>query len=74
VYISDEDAANEERERYRRELEEKQLISVREGAGLRANSNSRWIEGDLVTEIWITKCVGPVETWEVVEKIPLSLA
>lgn len=73
AYISDEDAADGERMRYHEELKERNLISVRkEGVGLRASSSSEWIEGDLAAEIWITVCVGPVETWEVVDKIALQ--
>ncbi|KXN86930.1 hypothetical protein AN958_09525 [Leucoagaricus sp. SymC.cos] len=73
VYISDEDAADGERDKYYEELKTRDLISIgEEGVGLRAGLGSEWMKGSLATEIWITKCVGPVETWKVVDKITLG--
>lgn len=76
VYVSDEDGANGERERYYKELEERQLIATTSsgdqgGIQLRASADTEWIGGFLATEIWVTKCIGPVETWEVLDKIVL---
>jgi 2'-5' RNA ligase len=75
VYISDEDADGGEREKYFEELKARQLVSNKgeEGVGLRASVESKWIEGFKASEIWITRCVGPVETWEVLDKISLGV-
>jgi len=75
VYITDEDQERgRERERYFDELR-RELISYDDGGsvGLRTpDLKSGWLKGSMMTEIWITKCVGPVETWEVLDKIILS--
>lgn len=75
VYVNDEDAANGERNRYYEELKERNLIATgAEGVELRASASAdgKWIGGFLAGEIWVTKCVGPVETWKVLDKIVLS--
>lgn len=77
VYISDEDDNNvvRERERYYDELRERQLIRDHDdhddSGGIKLRTESGWLEGSMMTEIWVVKCVGPVETWEVLDKILL---
>jgi 2',3'-cyclic-nucleotide 3'-phosphodiesterase len=74
VYVNDEDAAEGEKEKYYEELKERQLIASDSSGGvkLRANTEKEWIGGFLTAEIWVTRCVGPVESWEVLDKITLS--
>jgi len=77
VYITDEDQEKgRERERYFDELRRRKLISYDSdggGVGLRTpDLKSGWLKGSMMTEIWVTKCVGPADTWEVLDKIILS--
>lgn len=81
VYITDEDQeVRRERERYFDELRGRNLISYDDdnddgGGGVKLRTpdlKSGWLKGSMMTEIWVTKCVGPVETWEVLDKIILS--
>jgi 2'-5' RNA ligase len=74
VYVNDEDAAEGERGKYYEELKERQLITPASSGGvkLRASNQKEWIGGFLAAEIWVTRCVGPVESWEVLDKITLS--
>ncbi|EKM82587.1 hypothetical protein AGABI1DRAFT_68346 [Agaricus bisporus var. burnettii JB137-S8] len=73
VYVSDEDAVEGEREKYYEELKERQLIAAASSGGvqLRVSPEKEWIGGFLAAEIWVMRCVGPVESWEVLDKIAL---
>jgi len=76
VYITDEDQeVGRERERYFDELRGRKLISYDDGGGVKLRTpdlKSGWFKGSMMTEIWVTRSVGPVETWEVLDKIILS--
>ena len=80
-YIADEEAHT--RERLLQELERENLVrhaadgqEVVLECGAVDGAGSRTADGALVgftgTEIWIVDCVGPVEGWEVLDKILLS--
>ncbi|KAF9454593.1 hypothetical protein P691DRAFT_717100 [Macrolepiota fuliginosa MF-IS2] len=76
VYVSDEDAASGERERYYEELKERTLMQTKsqeseEGVELRTSADKEWIGGFGVAEIWVMECIGPVEAWVVLDKIRL---
>jgi len=74
VYISDEDAAKGERERYYEELKKRNLITTttQDGDELGSKKDAETIAGFSAPEIWVVKCVGPVESWEVLDKIVLA--
>ncbi|KAL0946789.1 hypothetical protein HGRIS_012962 [Hohenbuehelia grisea] len=71
-YITEEDAAAGERDRYYHELEVQGRIR-KEGETLSLNCNDRehpdWISGFEVSEVWIADCTGPVKEWKVLDKI-----
>ncbi|KAJ6502219.1 2',3'-cyclic-nucleotide 3'-phosphodiesterase [Mycena sanguinolenta] len=71
-YISDEDAAAGERDRYFQQL---QGSIHRDGTGVSLNcgepGEEDWVSGFDAREIWVMRCKGPVETWTILQKIPL---
>ncbi|KAF5373594.1 hypothetical protein D9758_000808 [Tetrapyrgos nigripes] len=75
-YITDEDAANGERERFRQTLVDSgKLRSNSDGTVslncAEAGEEDDWMTGFTSPEIWITTCDGPVEGWIVDDKVPL---
>ncbi|THU80124.1 LigT-like protein [Dendrothele bispora CBS 962.96] len=75
-YISDEDAANGERLRYKQMLiDSGRLRANPDGTvSLNCGNDERedWLSGFVAPEIWITTCDGPVEGWTVDDIIVLS--
>ncbi|KAL0581121.1 hypothetical protein V5O48_000910 [Marasmius crinis-equi] len=76
TYITNFDAEHGERQRWRDELQSEGRIREEDGGdsiGLNCGiDKEEWISGFVATEIWIVECEGPVETWKILDKIPLS--
>ncbi|KAJ3987572.1 2',3'-cyclic-nucleotide 3'-phosphodiesterase [Lentinula detonsa] len=78
-YITDEDdAKKEERQRWKNQLEASSRIryigSPRNGIELNCCGDGAvddWITGFTAYEIWFVDCVGPVESWSVLDKVRL---
>lgn len=67
-YVTDEDAEKGLRRQFAESLEVKE-----ESDGIALGGESEdWMSGLRADEIWITRCEGPVETWEVLDVIRLS--
>ncbi|KAJ7583036.1 2',3'-cyclic-nucleotide 3'-phosphodiesterase [Mycena floridula] len=64
-YITDEDAADDERERFKEALK----ILQREG-GVTLVHGEETIAGFWCSEMWITRCEGAVESWSILHKVP----
>jgi len=79
VYITDEDADAGERIKYYDLLQEggkfeKLSMDTGEKAvrlNCRSGEEESWMDSFDATEVWVVKCVGPVESWEVKAKYPL---
>jgi 2',3'-cyclic-nucleotide 3'-phosphodiesterase len=72
AYIDDAEAG--ERARFIEEYEEKGIFVRKqgeEGVELDCGEGDR-VDGFVGSALWIVRCEGPVEEWEVLEKIPLS--
>lgn len=72
VYIGDEDAAKGEREMYFEELKKRNLITTAHDGSELGTVDTKPIASFLASEIWVVKCEGPVESWEVLDKIVLT--
>ncbi len=75
VYINDEDATKGERERYYEELKKRNLITTTQDGDEPSAARMELKPvgaGFLASDIWVVKCVGPVESWEVLDKITLA--
>ncbi|KAF9013926.1 2',3'-cyclic-nucleotide 3'-phosphodiesterase [Cyathus striatus] len=75
TYIADEEV--EERKKYHKRLvDEGRIKQLGNGVELNCAPSPEaedWISGFEAAEVWIAKCEGPVETWEIIEKIPLNV-
>ncbi|KAI3619273.1 cyclic phosphodiesterase [Moniliophthora roreri] len=74
-YISDHDAEHGERQRFRDELRSTGRIREDEGGAVSLNCGTDkedWVSGFISPEIWIADCEGPLESWRVLERIPLN--
>lgn len=75
-YISDDDAEIGEREHFFRDLVKLGRFMPREDGGVSLNlgapGNDKWLSTFQATEVWIAKCDGPVASWTILDKIPLS--
>ncbi|KAF5315929.1 hypothetical protein D9611_004796 [Ephemerocybe angulata] len=74
AYVADEDAEKGERAKFERALRE--AGKVREGYewGKRRVAllcAGEWVDGWEAAEVWLAECVGPVEGWKILDKIPL---
>lgn len=72
-YVTDEDAEKGSRQRFFEGLgirNKGEDIALNCGAGEKED----WMEGFLAGDIWIVRCEGPVETWEVLDVIELHNA
>ncbi|KAL1746312.1 2',3'-cyclic-nucleotide 3'-phosphodiesterase, partial [Schizophyllum fasciatum] len=70
AYIADEDAA--ERAAYLQALKDEGVIRAEgEGVSLRCGEDGGWASGFDVREVWIAKCDGPVEEWEVLDRVEM---
>lgn len=75
-YITDDDAALGERKRYYRALKDSGRIkAASDGAGVALNCDpgqgEDWLSTFEAAEVWIAECNGPVDTWKILDKIPL---
>ncbi|KAK1236401.1 hypothetical protein PQX77_000341 [Marasmius sp. AFHP31] len=72
-YITDSDAADGERQRYREELTRRIRGGDDGNVALNCGLDEEdWVSGFVASEIWIAECEGPVETWKILDKISLS--
>ena len=75
-YIDDDDAKAGERENFLREMESsgKVLRDGEDGVSLNCGEHGGedWLAGFKAPEIWIVECEGPVEGWQILEKVPLQ--
>lgn len=71
-YIADDDAA--ERDAYLQALKDEGMMRQEgDGASLQCGEGKEdWVSGVDVDEIWITKCDGPVEGWEVLDRVSVK--
>ncbi|KAI5900473.1 LigT-like protein [Schizophyllum commune H4-8] len=70
AYIVDEDA--EEREAYLQALKDEGVIREEgDRVGIQCGEDGGWVDGFDVKEIWIAKCDGPVESWEILDRLTL---
>ncbi|KAK0484013.1 2',3'-cyclic-nucleotide 3'-phosphodiesterase [Armillaria novae-zelandiae] len=70
-YITDEDAQQGEREAFYQAIEDK---IRKEGDGVSLDCGElteEWIGGFVAIEIWIAECNGPIEDWNILDKVPL---
>lgn len=75
-YINDEDGANREREKFNQELLKTGRVRAEKDGTIALNCKKvgepdDWMNGFRAQEIWVANCVGPVEDWEILEKISL---
>ncbi|KAG5645079.1 hypothetical protein DXG03_007169 [Asterophora parasitica] len=69
-YIDDADAALGEREKFYGELLVRIKITGNARIGLDCEGIKKdWMEGFQATEIWVADCDGPVEGWQILDKI-----
>ncbi|KAH9483939.1 2',3'-cyclic-nucleotide 3'-phosphodiesterase [Psilocybe cubensis] len=77
-YIDDADAINGERDRFYDELRTSAVIGFKteEPEAVQLNCGSEgtnnWVDNFKAHEVWAVRCEGPVESWEVLHKIPLN--
>lgn len=76
VYITDEDAEKGERTIYQDLLEKAGKLQIGEGGkavSLNCGSGAEesWMDSFDASEIWVTKCEGPVQGWRVLGKYSL---
>ncbi|KAK0497062.1 2',3'-cyclic-nucleotide 3'-phosphodiesterase [Armillaria luteobubalina] len=70
-YITDEDAQQGEREAFYQAIEDK-IRKDGDGVSLDCGELAEeWIGGFVASEIWITECNGPIEDWNILDKVPL---
>ncbi|KAK0196776.1 2',3'-cyclic-nucleotide 3'-phosphodiesterase [Armillaria mellea] len=70
-YITDEDAQQGEREAFYRAIEDK-VRKDGDGVSLDCGEHTEeWIGGFVASEIWIAECNGPIEDWNILDKVPL---
>ncbi|KAJ3760486.1 2',3'-cyclic-nucleotide 3'-phosphodiesterase [Lentinula raphanica] len=79
-YITDEDnAAGEHRLRWKNKLEALGILrSTATGDGIELNcsvdgASELWMSSFTAYEIWFVECVGPVETWKVLDKVRIPI-
>ncbi|SJL00760.1 uncharacterized protein ARMOST_04074 [Armillaria ostoyae] len=71
-YITDEDAQQGGREAFYRAIEDK---IRKEGDGVSLDCGElteEWMSGFVASEIWIAECNGPIEDWNILDKVPLQ--
>jgi 2'-5' RNA ligase len=76
-YIADEDAVNEEREKFAKELRVAGKVRVdgERSVSLRCMSSAGeevWMSSYEAKEIWVVQCEGAVEEWKVLDQIKLE--
>ncbi|KAI4528197.1 LigT-like protein [Schizophyllum commune Loenen D] len=70
AYIADEDAG--EREAYLQALKDAGVIREEgDRVSIQCGEDGGWVDGFDVKEIWIAKCDGPVEEWEILDRLTL---
>ncbi|KAF9030687.1 hypothetical protein BDZ89DRAFT_1064470 [Hymenopellis radicata] len=76
-YITDEDAALGERTSFYNALKDAgRMKPTQDNAGVSLNcsqgAGEDWVSTFEASEVWITECNGPVESWKILDKVSLS--
>ncbi|KAG6917937.1 hypothetical protein DXG01_000375 [Tephrocybe rancida] len=75
-YIDDADARGGERERFLEELKKKGMTKTEgeTGVSLRCPDaeGGGWFSEFGAKEVWVAECDGPVESWNILDKIPIA--